>query len=290
MRVFKDGEFPQDEQWERIAIYGKNKAGKTRTATSMPRDEKWGKVAYVGVDPNSVQLRSVLHPEGIIRIDPYPEDPAAKWDPLTTFVDLALMDYRAEIDPGIRTIVVDTATQMSRILLHAYADTGVAQQGHRALGMKNTRYYHAQPDKSDFGAAQRTHDFFLQKLWDRPYHLIVLYQETWIEATSGGLDEMVGGPETVGSAQVRNLPSLYDTVLRATVSPSGAPALLTQRMGPWPAGIRMAATGKGAILGGSPVFQLKEDPRHFWEEYDKLVAPIYYNPSIPTDELQEANA
>lgn len=269
--IYLEGQQASDQMWERMALYGKNKAGKTRLATSIPRNEKWGKIAYIGADYKSIQLRSVLHKEGIIRVDPRaPYD--KPYDPLTSFVSLVRKKWREEVDPEIRTIIIDTATQMSRDLLYAYADTGVVQSGHRSLGVKGQDTYHAAPDKGDYGAAQRSHDHILELVWDRPYHLIVLYQETWVEAQSGGLDELVGGPETVGSAQVRPLPSLYDVVLRATYGPSG-PVVCTERQGPWPAGIRHAGKSMGIV-------KLQEDPRHFWLEYDKLVEPLFPPPPI----------
>lgn len=255
---------------ERILIYGAGKTRKTQLATSIPRDEKWGKVLYVAVDEHSENLPSVLHPEGILVANykpPRVTGKPVKWDPLTDYVHAATHDWKSEY-PDVNTIIVDTATQMSEQLMDAYVATGAVQSGHKKLGKENTLTYHAQPDKGDFGGAQRSTKFILDYFFDQPMHLIVLFHQHWSEPKEGSLEALVGGPATVGEAQIRVLPGLFDTVLRVVAGSNGDVSVHTEPTPVWPAGIRHRKMGKR--LG---VIKMPDDPREFWtKHYDPLVA------------------
>ena len=257
---------------ERICIYGAAKTRKTQLATSIPRDEKWGEdVLYVSADEHSEKLPSVLHPERIIVIDPKPEPSKdgkpVRWDPLTEYVGIASATDWQKKYPKAKTMIVDTVSMLSEHLLAAYTETGAVQKGHKSLGVPNTLTHHSQPDKGDFGAAQRSTDFILDYFFELPLHLILLFHQHWAEPKEGSLEALVGGPATVGEAQVRKLPARFDTVLHLVAGSKGDVTINTEPTVLWPAGIRHRRIGKrlGPIL-------MADDPREFWtKHYDPLV-------------------
>ena len=264
---------------ERICLYGRAKSGKTRTAMALPKGPKWGKKAYIAVDENSEYLKTVLDKSDVVLFKPGPpEGHTGPFDPLEDFVKLMRMDYKAE-DPEIGTLVIDTMSQVVQDLLRAYAENDTVQKNHVKVGIKGTPSYHAQPDKSDFGAAQRSHDFLVQHAFKQPLHIIAIYHEDWVEAKSGGLDELTGGPATVGIAAIREVPKMYDTVLRM-VQIAGRFGIQTERQGAWPAEIRHAKVN--ARLGNNGLYALRDDPTHFWVDYDQFVTPGADAPVGPT--------
>lgn len=259
---------------ERICIYGSAKTRKTQLATSVPRGEKYGEeILYVSADEHSELLPSVLHPEGIIVVDPKPEPSKdgkpVKWDPLTEYVQIASAPDWPTRYPKAKTMIVDTISLMSEHLLEAYTQTGVVQSGHRKLGTENTKTYHAQADKGDYGAAQRSTNFILDYFFELPLHLILLFHQHWAEPKEGSLEALVGGPATVGEAQVRTLPARFDTVLHLVAGAKGDITIHTEPTALWPAGIRHRQIGRR--LGE---IKMADDPREFWtKHYDPLVAP-----------------
>ena len=267
MQIYAPGELSRP-QLERIMIYGMNKLGKTRTALAMPRNAKWGKVVYIAVEPNAEDLKPVMDTSGVYIVKPNPPMGVA-WDPLETFVEIATKDWKA-LDPEINTLVFDSGTQMARTLLEAYAMNAVMQKGHVSMGKKGTASYHAVPDKADFGGAQAGHEWVRQHLFNQPLHLIMLYGQDWFEPKSGSLDELVGGPATVGFATIRDLPGVFDTVLRAIPGGQSRFALQTEKQGAWPAAIRHSQPGRR--FGTNGVYSLQDDPRHFWVDYDAFIA------------------
>lgn len=258
-------------RYERICVYGPGKTRKTQLVTSMPRDKKWGKIIYIAADETSEQLPSVLHPEGMFVADPKPKrEPGkmVKWDPLTEYVNLATRDWKSEF-PDANTVVLDTATQMTEQIMEAYVATGAVQAGHKTLGKPNTLTFHGQPDKGDYGGAQRSCMFIIQYLLDLPMHLVVLFHQHWSEPKEGSLEALVGGPATVGEAQIRVIPGLFDTVLRLSADGKGDVSVHTEPTAVWPAGIRHRRMGQR--LG---TVKMGDDPRDFWtKHYDPLVAP-----------------
>lgn len=266
-QIYKPGELNR-EPLERIMIYGAPKLGKTRLALSIPRNEKWGKVAYIAIEKNSEDLKTVVNVDGVYVAKPGNVE-GQPWDPLEEFVQYATMDWKS-VDPEIKTIVVDSGTVMALDLLNAYAANDTVQKAHRMVGKKGTKSYHAQPDKSDFGWAQGSHQFILDHFANQPLHLIVLYHQDWVEPKSGSMDDMMGGPATVGFATIRTLPGWFDTVLRVTPGSTRRFAVQTERIGAWPAEIRNKRLG--ARLGINGVYDLNDDPSHFWADYDNFIA------------------
>jgi hypothetical protein len=270
-RVITLDQILKQHRLERIMIYAKSKMGKSRLATSMPRNEKWGKIAYIAGEKNSELLLSTIDKSGIHVVKPGPNEGSNRWDPLEDYVELATRDWK-KVDPDIGTIVIDSGSIVSEDLMRFYVDTGAVQKNHRSLGKENTPSYHGAPDKGDYGAVQASHNFILDHLWNQPLHLIVLYGEDWTEAKAGGLDELTGGPLTVGYAQIRTLPGRFDTVLRLTSAGTAPFAVQTERQGPWVAGIRHDQVGRR--LGQNGYYPLKDDTRGFWEDFDPFVAGV----------------
>jgi hypothetical protein len=268
-RIINLEEILQQRRLERIMIYGKPKTGKTRLVGALPRNEKWGEILYVACDRNSELLPSIIDRTKIHVVKPGPAEGQTHVDLLEDLVEIFTKDWKAEY-PGVGTIVVDTGTVMTGDLMQFYVDTKKVQENHKKLGREGTKSYHAQADKGDFGGAQSSHGFLLDHLWLQPLHLVVLYHEDWVEPKSGGLDELTGGPMTVGIAQIRTLPGRFDTVLR-TVSNIGAArfAVQTERQGAWPAEVRQGNVG--LRLGQSGHYALADDPRSFWEDFDLFV-------------------
>jgi hypothetical protein len=176
------------------------------------------------------------------------------------------------VSHGAGTIIWDTITQTAHDLLEAYAKIGNYAQQQITFGKRNTPEFHAHPTPGDYGAAQNSVcEHLMGHLFGQPLNLIVIAHEDWSESKNSG--EVVGGPSTVGQATIKSLPGRFDTVIRCEAKrrqEPGKPPVATyiahtQPHGSWIAGVRNPGVNLPDII-------LAEDPRHFWQEYDKLVS------------------
>ena len=259
-----------DKAPERVIIYGAPKSSKTRLATSLPWGPKWGeKAIYVAADPGSSSLRSVLLPDRAHLVPVVPRPETGSYDPLHEAVMIATSNWKES--HGASTLIWDTLTQTAHELLEAYARLGNFASGQITFGKRGSPEYHAQPTVGDYGAAQNSCEHLMGHLFAQPLNLIVITHEDWAEPKNAG--ECIGGPATVGQATIKTLPGRFDTVIRCEArrrSEPGKPptSQFIARANPhppWIAGIR----NPGVNL---PDMILAEDPRHFWQEYDKLVS------------------
>lgn len=258
---------------ERILIYGSPKSAKTRLATALPWGPKWGdKAIYVAADPGAGSLRSVLLGDRprLVPVIPRPDvGNGTPYDPLHEAVSAAVANWKETHGAGV--LIWDTLTQTAHDLLEAYAKLGNYATQQITFGKRGSAEFHAHPTPGDYGAAQNSVcEHLMGHLFAQPLHLIVITHEDWSEPKNAG--ECVGGPATVGQATIKSLPGRFDTVIRCEArrrsDPGKAPSVQfiarTQPHGPWIAGIRNPGVNLPDVI-------LAEDPRHFWQEYDKLV-------------------
>lgn len=281
----------------RICLYSQPKAGKTRTATSLPDNEIWGRqgegktIVYVAADPSSESLSSVL-PHYRDRLEVVKPRPAeafretrkgrvpVKYDPLKEAVAIATYPWA---DEGFKTLIWDTMTVTARDLLKAYAlmqnYTGETKGGDSkaiSFGQSNTPEFHIHPTMGDYGAAQSTTDHILQLLFEQPLNLIVLFHEEWVSPKQTDTGETVGGPATVGSARVKHLPGLFDHCIRQEAMRKQLPGrerqekfvIHTGKHGPWIAGLRCPGVAPGDI-------NLEMDPGHWWVTFEEALRGEY---------------
>lgn len=255
-----------DPQFERIAIYGDPKTGKTRLATALPWGPYWGdRAVYVAQDPSSEFVRSVLRPDRD-HLEIVKPERNKRGEVLEDLVEIARHPWS---DEGYKTLIWDTMSETSRILLQEYANTGVFTESHAAeMGKRGTPSWHTAPAPGDYGAAQNSIMFLLTHLWDQPMHLIVLWHAKWVEPKQGSPDGLVGGPDVSGGAMVRLVAGKFDACFRTDLAMDpktrqGRILVHTTQRGIWKAGFRTDRPRQGMPT----TVPLGEEPREFWEAY-----------------------
>lgn len=248
----------------RILGYGTPKAGKTRLMCAFP--EEWGRAAYIAADPEAERLDSVL-PVHRDRIDVFkPVYGDSSLAVLTENTAIATGDWKQN---GYGVLIWDTMTYTAMDLLDEYAKLGkFTSTGPMVFGTKGTPEYHAHPTPGDFGAAQSTVYHLIRHLFKQPLHVIVLCHSGWTEPKGGDGAGLIGGPATVGAAQIKELSGMFTGVIHCEASRprrgqgEGNPVYTAYNNphGIWQAGTRMPGTLRDIPLG--------PDPSHFWVEWE----------------------
>lgn len=268
------------ETLERICFYGPPKAGKTRTATSLPK--RFGNIIYFAADPASERLSSVL-PDYRSRIHVVKSVPKLllngkpdykNWDPDTEAFQFVLneAEWRKKW-PLAKTIVWDTMTQTSNDILQHVATTGqFSEKKHIIIGEGD--FAQAIPMMGDYMAAQNRIDRLTDFLFRTEYHVIVLCHAIYDETSDGS--DVEGGPATCGKAQVRKyagkFPSyFYATRGRGQKEKPGDPEipsflLYTTKHKIWGAGIRSERKDNPIAC-----VTLETDPINFWKRHDEFL-------------------
>jgi hypothetical protein len=259
---------------ERIAVYGVPGVGKTTFGLSVP--ESWGKITYVAYDDSAETLRpatkevrartTVVKPRGA--------------NPLLNFEEISNTSWSKETGAGV--LVLDTITTATIRLLLWIANkgffSGSSGDKHIIMGDGKGGLSQAIPLPADYGAVQNVLRSFYDSLFqaNEDIHILSLFHQRF------GQDQQknfIGGPATVGSAMLEELPSIFDTVIRlerkqenvkdgkgVVVNKSYVQAR-TDHHQYWIAKVREGG-GKGNPI---PIVRLDETGKNFWPQYLEVV-------------------
>lgn len=252
--------------FERIALYGPPKTGKSQLVTSLPWDtEKWGrKAVYYATDPGSETMRSVFkenreHLHVVLPDRKNVLEHACKT--MTT-------DWKKEVDAS--TLIWDTTTETSRRLLREYANSGVFSASHN-VKVGSGKFMHVSPMQGDYMAVHNSMSFIMELAWDQPLHLIFLFHDDYAEPQGGSPEGLHGGPSIVGKAAIKWVAGRFDSVLRTEKrSSAGSEKYIvrTSSKGIWVAGVR---NPNPVCPLPSEVEIVPGNQRAFWNAYDKAV-------------------
>lgn len=264
-----------------IALYGPPKAGKTRLACSLPWGPVWGeKAIYCAWDPGSAMLSAVPvhHRERIVAVTPTTSvDPRTKrevFDPLTEAVAMATTNWKEKV-PGAGTLIWDTMTETSRMLLHAYADAGTFSDKHLTFGRPGEPSFHSAPMEGDYGAAQRSTMFILEHLFRQNMNLIILFHDNVVSPDSKRGETFItyGGPAIAGKAGTQAIAGRFENLFRVECEPKleGGKIkpmhyLYSTAKGAWLAGFRNPLTSENPLAK----VQLDPDPVTFWKRFTEI--------------------
>lgn len=253
------------DTFRRVLIYSNPKCGKTRLACSYP--EEWGKGVYVAAEPCSEDLGPVQFElrKRLMVIKPLPEDPKKKIDPLFEAVAIANKDWSAD---GYGVLIWDSLTSTAIDLLAAYALKGNYAKDQITYGEVGTPTHHCHATMGDFGAAQSSVLHLLRFLFKQKVHVIVLAHQSWAEPKSNDGGTIIGGPATIGGAQIKEIGGLFPSVVHLdvkTVRTPNEPAITkfiahNNKAGIWLSGTR---TGGDSL----PDIDITNNPKAFWDAW-----------------------
>jgi hypothetical protein len=195
-------------------------------------------------------------------------------DPLTEAVQMASFPWK-ETYPDVGTLIWDTMTETSRMLLHAYADSGTFSDKHLTFGKPGDASFHAAPMEGDYGAAQRSTMFILEHLFRQPLNLIILFHDNVVSPSKerGESFTTYGGPAIAGKAGTQAIAGRFDNLFRVECEPRLDNGKIRPKhflysipKGAWLAGFR------NPIIGDNPIarVELQTDPSHFWQQFTDL--------------------
>jgi hypothetical protein len=263
-----------------VALYGPPKSGKTRLAGSLPWGGVWGDEAvYCAWDPGSAALTSIpkAHRAHLKVVTPSITKDIkgnSRFDPLTEAVQMASFNWKEKY-PKVGTLIWDTMTETSRLLLHAYADTGTFSDKHLTFGKPGDNTFHAAPMEGDYGAAQRSTMFILEHLFRQPLNLIILFHDTVVSPSKerGETFTTYGGPAIAGKAGTQVIAGRFDNLFRVECEPRldngkirPKHFLYTIPKGAWIAGFRNPITGENPLAR----VELLPDPSPFWAQFAEI--------------------
>jgi hypothetical protein len=285
-------------QAARIALYSEPKKGKTRLMTSLPWGHPmWGdRAVYVAWDAGSaalepVQLEDRPHLHRVtpstkvvkkVVIDPETKKPTTvdelQFDPLEEAVTIAKYPWAKE---GFKTLLWDTMTATAEDLLRAIAagrGVEVSKSHGQAMtvGTPGTDTYVPQPAPADFGSAQTSIDHILKILFQfqSDVNLIIAFHAADNLGDDEHKGDPLGGPATVGKAQIRKIAKLFDNLFRIAVDKTRVPQTMppqyvirrvvqTDTQSYWLTGMRNHLN-KNPI----PVFDIDDNKcRDFWLKF-----------------------
>ena len=248
----------------RICVYAHPKAGKSRFVTSLPWDT-WGDAIYVAADQNAECLDGVmLEDRKHLRIEK-PVPATGEPMPFRDAAAIASTDWSKEEGTGV--LIWDTMTQTSRDMLAFFAKQGkfAGQKGPVTFGTPGRPDFFANPTEGDYGAAQSATDHLLGLLFQQKLHLIVVFHAAVAKMSDGMMEGLMGGPQTVGSAQIYGIARPFSAVLHLEAGRTDKGTKYMVRSTPhgiWQANVR--------ALGSLPDKALTEHPTDYWREFHKL--------------------
>lgn len=249
----------------RIAVYAVPKAGKSRFVTALPWDT-WGDAIYVAADRGSECLDGIM-PEDRehLRIEKPMGEPGKPFDMHREACKLASTDWSKE--EGVGVVIWDTMSQTAQDILmdNARANRFGGANGNITVGRPGQPDHLSHPAPADFGATQSSIDHIIGLLFQQKVHVICVFHADW--AKPGAIDSgIIGGPQTVGSAQIKEVARPFSALLHLEASRAkDGKAQYVVRSTPhgiWQANIR--------ACGSMPDMVLDERPTDFWRAFDKL--------------------
>jgi hypothetical protein len=188
-----------------ICLTGAGESGKTRLACSANRaaPDWFGKRSvYIAVDPEAASLGSVLPADRqnmeVITLD-------ANKDVASQVSSIYGYPWKSE---GFDTIITDTMTVLSQIILAQVTNSGKFSDRHIELGDGIK-----QPMQGDFLATNTLVMSLLRKQLASNMNHITLFHEQEARPEPGQPGDPIGGPATVGKASIRSIVNWYNTVL-----------------------------------------------------------------------------
>ncbi len=196
-------------------IYGAPGVGKTNFGTAYP--EEWGEGVYIAADNAGTRLDSVLK-EYRSRLHVYGFDDSSPIDLMNQY---ATEKWR-KVHPKANVIIVDTLSKAAKLMLKHAAKTGMFPSSNRIqFGPKTAEIAQGLPIPGDFNGTQYLVRNWIDALFrhQQDMHIIVLAHEyTWFPGEKDPASaKAFGGPDTIGSAIVKDVASEFPAVIRLTV-------------------------------------------------------------------------
>lgn len=276
LEVFAGADATKSDK-ERVIIYGRAGIGKTRLALSLT--ERFGKIAYFAADNNTWLLSSIdkKKRDRVIVVRPKGDDPTA------LFMQFAMTDW-TEVDPEIKTLVVDTYTKVAMDTIAFSANTNsVSREPHYIVGEPGNGGI-AIPNRGDYQAVSDLSKGFLDMLFlkQADMHIIFVCHED-VKTVS---DVNFGGPSHPGRVMTEYLPGQFSTVVRLIREPGdldletgevpNVVIAITEHDGKFVAKLRTDDESAPNPLGR---VKLDRDPINFWKQYDAAFAPAEAKPA-----------
>lgn len=198
---------------QRVCIYGDPATGKTPLVMQLPwGSEYYGEAIYWAADDGSETLRS-CPPElrKYLHVVKGSKGPDGKYDPKRESWEIIMTDWRKKW-PGVKTIIVDTMTEVGQEILANIANSNAFSDRHITIGDPGGAYTHNIPMPGDYGASQDEVGFMLKELLKSDLHVFVLFHTAIDESNNGTV--IAGGPATVGKATIRKVAKPFDAKLR----------------------------------------------------------------------------
>ena len=259
-----------DAQLERAIIYSRSGFGKSRLWASLT--PRFGEILLYAADHSSEFMASttVAKKKRVRILKP------TTGDPTKCFQEFCIRDWRP-IFPDVKTIVVDTYTQVIQDSLQYSAATGaVTAEKHFVVGDPKAGGQ-VIPNRGDYRAIASLSRGFLRSLFlhQAHYNIILVCHED--SKAFEGIN--IGGPAHAGWEMSEELPGHFSTVIRLVKEPLLVPGrdvpemkviAVTESDGKYIAKLR-----ESDEKNGNPMKRvvLDEDPTNFWVRYDELFAP-----------------
>ena len=252
----------QDRGPALICLSGAGESGKTRLACTAPRacpDWFGSRAVYLAIDPESASLGSVLwedrpNLERVI-ID-------TNKDVFDQVKDIYSYNWKGE---GISTIITDTMTVLSQVMLSQVTNSGKFSDRHIVLGAGVN-----QPMPGDFLAVGTLMMSLLKKQLASGLNHISLFHDQEVRPEPGQPGEPYGGPATVGKASIRSIVNWYNTVLHLVKQPKKRTSptqpiehehvVYTSGHGIWQAKLRVPTP-----VNHIPCITMGTDPANVWQ-------------------------
>lgn len=195
--------------------YGAPGTGKTRWATAYP--DSWGEGIYLAVDNDASTLDSVLK-QYRDRLHVYGFDGASPIDNMNQF---AIENWR-KVHPKANVLIVDTLSRASKKMLTYAAKNNIFPAKERIIfGPKTAEIAQGLPMPGDYGGTQYLVRNWIDALFrhQSDMHIILLCHEyQWFpDKDDPATAKAFGGPDTIGSAIVKDVAAEFPVVVRFDV-------------------------------------------------------------------------